>query len=163
MGYLVVQAMAAALEWPFKEEKQLQAQIAKGKLDNKTIFLLLPTTYMNESGRALRLCIDFYKLGSEQVLVVCDDVHLPFGEMRFRNQGGPGGHNGLKSIQTHLNTQQYARLRMGVGREQQGDKTLADYVLDLFTAQELEALPPFIAQGAQILRRIVTNEVQERE
>lgn len=159
IGYLVVQAFGLAHGWMLKEERQFCARVAKGKIGEMTVHLLLPTTYMNESGRALRLYLDFYKLKPADVCVICDDVHLAFGQMRLRRIGSPGGHNGLKSIQTHLHTQDYLRLRMGVGRTHQQDKTLAEYVLDVFTAEERLELADFVVNGAQVVKRLVSEDI----
>ena len=111
MGYLVVQVFAHKYGWMFKEEKQLNAKIAKGKVRDAVIHLVLPTTYMNESGRAVRKVMDYYKWDIDDLLVIVDDIALPFGEMRLRKMGSAGGHNGLESVQKHVGTTRYARLR----------------------------------------------------
>lgn len=157
IGYLVVQALAAAKGWQFKEEPQFSAQVAKGRVDGKTVHLLLPLTYMNESGQAVRRYLDFYKLGPQQLRVVCDDIALPFGELRVRAAGSSGGHNGLKSIQAHLHTTYYVRLRMGIGCEVQN--TLADYVLDNFSADELQHIAAFIERGCHTITRLINEDV----
>ena len=114
-------------------------ELAQGKLEDKKVILLLPMTYMNRSGQAVRLCGDYFGVSASQTLVVCDDVALPFGKMRFRLEGSAGGHNGLKSVEAHLGTREYPRLRIGIG-DQQGED-LADYVLGKFSAEELELMP----------------------
>lgn len=163
MGFLVVQGLASRLgssfggtEWQFREDKQLQASVAKGKLAEGTLHLLLPMTYMNASGQAIRRYLDFYKLTPENLIVVCDDVAIAFGQLRVRSMGGSGGHNGLKSIQAHLHTQQYTRLRMGIGMQAQ--QPLAEYVLDRFTAEEMKKLPEIIDEGIKVLIRLIQEE-----
>ena len=99
----------------------------------------MPTTYMNESGQAVRRYMDYIKLEPHDLVVVVDDIALPFGDLRLRSRGSAGGHNGLKSIETHLGTQHYARLRMGIGHH--GEKDLADFVLDNFSGEEQKMLP----------------------
>lgn len=158
MGYLIVQAFAHALGWNFKEDKQFIARVAKGKIGEVIIHLLLPQTYMNESGQSLRRYLDYYKLAPKNVIVVTDDVDLDFGHIRVRNMGSAGGHNGLKSIQAYLQTHHYVRLRMGIGRDNQQGK-LADYVLDAFSNEEKEHLPEFISEGVKILQRLISEEV----
>lgn len=158
MGYLVVQSIAHALGWAIKEDKHFIAYVTKGNIEGKTIHLLLPLTYMNESGQSLRRYLDFYKLAPKHVIVVTDDVDLEFGQLRVRNTGGHGGHNGLKSIQAHLQTQHYTRLRMGIGRKQQHG-TLADYVLETFSSEEKESLPKIIHEGEKVLQRLISEEV----
>lgn len=158
MGYLVVQALAHALGWNFKEDKQFISSVTKGKIDGIVIHLLLPQTFMNESGQALRRYLDYYKLAPRNVVVVTDDVDLDFGQLRVRNMGSPGGHNGLKSIQAYLQTQHYVRLRMGIGRDRQKG-ILADYVLDTFSKEEKECLPEYILEGMKVLKRLIGEEV----
>src|SRR5262245_36519769 len=104
MGYMVVQALAEAFGWTFKEERQLKVCVAKGKVDQMTVHLILPMTFMNESGWAVRRYLDLYKLAPRNLRVVCDDIALPFGTLRVRSKGSAGGHNGLKSLETHLAT-----------------------------------------------------------
>lgn len=158
LGFLVVQTFAHALGWIFKEDRQFLASAAKGKVGGVTVHLLLPQTYMNESGQALRRYLDFYKLGSKNVIVVNDDVDIDFGQMRVRNTGSAGGHNGLKSIQAHLQTQHYVRLRMGIGRTRQ-EGNLADFVLDAFSKEEKERLPEIVTEGVKVLQRLISEEV----
>lgn len=157
MGFLVVQGFAHALGWPFKEDKQFFAKVAKGKIDQVTVHLLLPLTYMNESGKALRSYLEYYKLGPQHVIIVNDDIDLDFGQMRVRMVGSAGGHNGLKSIQAHLHTQHYVRLRMGIGRGEK-QKILADYVLDRFSKEEEEQLADFLIEGIHVMRHLITEE-----
>ena len=116
LGELVVRAFAHKQGWVFKEEKRFQAYVAKAVFEDKQLILVVPLTYMNESGQAVRAVLDFYKLPAEQTIVVCDDIALNFGAMRLRTEGSAGGHNGLKSVEAHLGTIRYMRLRMGIGR-----------------------------------------------
>src|SRR5258708_5742010 len=117
MGYLIVQAFAKAQEWNFKEEMYFEAHVAKGTIEGIKVQLLLPTTYMNLSGRSVQRYVEFYKIPVEGLIVVVDDVALDFGQLRLRTMGSPGGHNGLKSIQYALGTHHYKRLRIGIGFE----------------------------------------------
>ncbi len=159
LGFLVIQAFANNNEWRFKEEKQFQALVSKGQIAETTIHLLLPLTYMNESGRAVRSYLDFYKLTTKQLLIIADDVALPFGEMRLRKEGSPGGHNGLKSIEACLSTRYYARLRMGIGPSSPR-RPLADHVLDSFTAEEFKVLPEFVAKATTVLNTLVHEKIE---
>lgn len=149
-----MEELARTWGWSFKDEKEFQTRVAKGQNGDVTIHLLMPMTYMNESGRAIRRYLDFFKLTPEQLLVVADDVALPFSQMRLRRMGSAGGHNGLKSIEQHLGTQHYARLRMGIGSNLTGERELADYVLDTFSAEERKELPSFIKRGATAVERL---------
>lgn len=153
MGYLVVQAFAERLGWVFKEDKRFNARVAKGMSENKTVHLVLPLTYMNLSGTAVRRYVDYFKLSLDRLVVVTDDIALPFGQLRLRTLGSAGGHNGLKSVEAHLGTTHYTRLRMGIGHP--GQKVLVDYVLDLFSHSEQEELPIVIDRGVEILQRLL--------
>lgn len=176
MGYLVVQALAHSQGWEFKEDKQYRAFIAKGKVGNVTIHLLLPLTYMNESGWAVRRYLDFFKLTADNIIVISDDVALLYGDMRVRTMGSAGGHNGLKSIQSHMHTSHYVRLRMGIGRKNEAQTqsqegvvssassassvssaSLADYVLDKFSKEELQELSGIVEKAVQVVKRLTSE------
>lgn len=153
IGFLVVKALASQMGWHFKEETRFNAYVVKGLIDGANVHLLLPTTYMNASGSAIRRYMDYYKIDPKHLIVVVDDIALAFGQLRLKGMGSAGGHNGLKSVETHLGTSHYMRLRMGIGHP--GEQVLADYVLDPFTKQELEQLVAFIDQGVIVLRRML--------
>lgn len=160
LGFLVVEAWAEELGWDFKESREFNSKIAKGEIGGNIIQLLLPQTYMNESGRAVRQFLNFYKIPPNHFLVVADDAAIPFGEMRLKRMGSSGGHNGLKSIETHLGTRDYPRLRMGVG-DQFGEKSLADYVLSGFNQEESSKLSDFIQKGVAVLGRLMIDSMTQ--
>lgn len=160
MGYLVVQAFAELHGWTLKEEKHFQGYVAKGQIHDAIVHLLLPTTFMNISGSSVRKYLDFFKIPASQIVVVCDDVDLEFGEMRLKSAGSAGGHNGLKSIEATIGTREYIRLRMGIG-EKHPAQDLADYVLDHFTKEELQLLPDIVQQGASIIKRLVNESAAQ--
>jgi PTH1 family peptidyl-tRNA hydrolase len=153
MGYLVIQAFAHRLEWSLKEDRRFNARVVKGGVDNHTIHLLLPLTYMNLSGNAVRRYADYFKLPLTSLIIVTDDIALPFGQLRLRNMGSAGGHNGLKSIEACFGTTHYKRLRMGIGHP--GEKMLADYVLEPFSHAEQQELSTFIDRGVEVLQRLL--------
>ena len=154
IGFLVVKGVAHSLGWELKEDKRFNGWIVKNQCGGRLLHLILPGTYMNESGRCIRAYLDFYKLTPADILVVSDDVELPFGETRLRQRGSSGGHNGLKSIEAHLGTQEYVRLKMGVDKDVQRG-SLADYVLDAFRPEEFALLPAFVEKGIAILKEQV--------
>lgn len=160
LGFLVVEAWAKELGWDFKESKEFNSKIAKGEIGGNTIHLLLPQTYMNESGRAVRQFLNFYKIPPSHFIAVADDVAIPFGEMRLKRMGSSGGHNGLKSIETHLGTRDYPRLRMGVG-DQRSEKSLADHVLSSFNQDESAKLSDFIQKGVAVLERLMIDSMAQ--
>lgn len=149
IGYLILQRLAEKRGWRFKEDKRFNAYWTKGDDEGSTLHLLLPTTYMNLSGVALKRYLDFFKLDIKRVIVIVDDIALPFGQMRLREKGSSGGHNGLKSIESELNTKEFARLRVGIGAPE--SIPLADYVLAPFSAEETQELKNVIERGADIL------------
>src|SRR5947209_15914941 len=114
VGFAVVDMLAAG---PGAGRFQLRfdAQIAELVEDRRRLLLVKPESFMNLSGRAVRQVVDFYQVPLEDLLVVCDDINLPLGKLRVRARGTHGGHNGLRDIQNHLGTTEYARLPLGVG------------------------------------------------
>jgi len=138
-GARAVEALARKHGWKFKKSMFLKSLVTSGELFKSKIYLIVPQTYMNLSGEAVAACLRKKRLPSQGLLVVCDDVDLLLGEMRFRARGSAGGHNGLKSIIEHIKTDEFNRLRLGVGRDaQEGD--LADYVLAKFAVREEPAV-----------------------
>ena len=112
--------------------------------------LLKPQTYMNESGKAVRACLDFYSFIPQEILVVHDDLELPFGTIRLQKGGGLQGHNGLKSIKQHMGDDTFYRLRIGIGRPQRG--SVASYVLLPFNKEEAPLLPLVFQRAKSLLQ-----------
>jgi PTH1 family peptidyl-tRNA hydrolase len=158
MGYFVVQEFAHQHRWQLKEDSQFPAYVVKDRIQEKMVHLVLPTTYMNESGRAVKRYLDFYKLTPSGLIVIADDVALPYGDMRLRSKGSAGGHNGMKSIVAHIGTSDFARLRMGIGMKQD-HRTLADYVLDNFTKEEMASLLGIVQRGVEVLNRLMHETI----
>lgn len=159
MGYLVIENFANQLGWPLKEDRRFNAKVAKGCYEGQTIHLILPLTYMNLSGNSVRRYLDYFKLPLACVIIISDDIALPFGSLRLRDTGSTGGHNGLKSIETCLGTSNYKRLRMGIGHP--GELMLADYVLETFNELERQVLPTFIDRGVEAIQRILKNSFSQ--
>lgn len=157
MGYLVIEGLAHLHGIPLREEKKLKAKIGKGVIGQYTIHLVMPTTYMNESGQAVRKYLDYYKLAPQEVVVVTDDVAIPFGELRLRSQGSAGGHNGLKSVEQHLKTQMYARLKVGITTKQEHQQDMRDFVLGTFTKKEVDQLPQILDKGVKTLEMLLVE------
>jgi PTH1 family peptidyl-tRNA hydrolase len=158
MGFLVIETFAHLHQIPMAEDKRFLAIVGKGKVNGVHVHLVMPTTYMNESGQAVRRYMDYHKIAVEDLVVASDDADIPFGEVRLKSQGSSGGHNGLKSVQAHLGTSDYARIRLGIGRE--GEKgTLADFVLDMFNKSETDQLASILNRGAEALEMLLTEEM----
>ena len=139
IGFDVLDALAGASNISFKDKRY--GFVAEMKHRARTYVLLKPSTFMNLSGNAVRYWLRKEKLPLENLLVVVDDIALPFGTLRLRAKGGDAGHNGLNHIQTILGTTQYARLRFGIGNEY-GQGQQVDFVLGKFTGEENATLQP---------------------
>lgn len=138
IGFDVLDALAGASNAVFTTARY--GDIAEVKYKGRTLVLLKPSTYMNLSGKAVRYWLEAAKVDRERLLVVSDDIALPFGTLRLRPKGSAGGHNGLKNIAELLGTEEFARMRFGVGGDfPRGHQV--DYVLGEWTAEEREALP----------------------
>lgn len=148
-GFLVARALAQELRMSFQNTKEFLGEFSQGHIAGNKIMILLPMTYMNLSGQSLKRCVDFFKITSDRLIVVCDDVSIPFGKLRLREKGSPGGHNGLKNIEMYLGSHHYNRLRVGVGRKEEID--LAEYVLGPFDPEELKTLPKVIENAKNAL------------
>jgi PTH1 family peptidyl-tRNA hydrolase len=146
VGFEVVEylAMAPAVS-PWRS--RFQSLVAEAKEAGEAVLLVKPETFMNLSGRAVRQVLDFYKLGPADLLVVSDDIALPLGKLRARAKGSHGGQNGLRDIQQQLGTDEYPRLRVGVGSPGGGDA--ADYVLGKFRPGERPTVDEAVAKAAQ--------------
>lgn len=138
IGFLVVDRLADKHNITFDSGRYAFTTELKHK--GRTLFLIKPTTYMNLSGKAVNYWMKELKVPLENVLVVTDDIALPFGKLRMRGKGSNGGHNGLGNIQEVLGTDAYARLRFGVGSDFAKGRQ-ADYVLSNFSREELDQLP----------------------
>jgi PTH1 family peptidyl-tRNA hydrolase len=132
-----------------------QAEVAEVKFKGRTIVLIKPTTFMNLSGKALNYWMQAEKIPRENILVITDDLALPFGKLRMKGKGSDGGHNGLKDIQAILNSQEYARLRFGVGNEFHKGQQV-DYVLGEWTPEEKETLSERIKVATEFIKGFTT-------
>jgi len=137
---------------------RFQAQIAELHEDVYKVLLVKPQTFMNLSGQCVRQAIDFYQLALENLLVVCDDFNLPLGRLRIRARGSCGGHKGLSDIESHLGTNLYSRLRIGVDAPQEGEAV--DHVLSRFRPAEKEIIDKAIAWAAQAVLTWVHNGIE---
>lgn len=153
IGFKVLDKLAADLgaEW----EKQKHGWIAKGTFKGKNLILLKPDTYMNISGKAVSYWMQQDKIKLEGILVVTDDLALPTAKLRLKTKGADGGHNGLRSIDATLGTQNYARLRFGVGNDFLPGRQV-NYVLGEFKADEMELVLSAIDKAADAIKSFAT-------
>ncbi|MEM1368779.1 MAG: aminoacyl-tRNA hydrolase [Cyanobacteria bacterium P01_H01_bin.15] len=154
IGFAAIDELASAWYWTGQEQRRFRGWLAEGPLPKGAGkgFLLKPTTYMNSSGQSVRAVLDWYKLEPERVLVIYDDMDLPPGRIRLRLKGSAGGHNGIKSLISHLGTQAFPRLRIGIGRTQPGKETVS-FVLGKFSPAETEIMKkviPAVTQAVEL-------------
>jgi len=134
-GFQVTDRLAERWRANWAYEKKFNARLASVQRNERRILLCEPLTYMNASGEAVGTVMAFYRVPTPGLLVVVDDADLPLGELRLRPGGSSGGHHGLESIEQHLGTREYARLRVGIGR-QSGAREITGYVLGRFSSTE---------------------------
>ena len=123
IGFLVLENLTKKYESKFILKNKLKSRCSEFKIKNFTYRLFLPNTFMNKSGEAVRAIVDWYKIDLEQLFIIVDDLDLPLGKIRFRKKGGSGGHNGLKNIIENLHTQDFNRIRVGIGSPKEIQKS----------------------------------------
>ncbi len=151
-GFRAVDVLAGHTKW--QASKKFASHIAEIKAGAETIILAKPQTFMNESGQAVRLIVDFYKIPLAAVLVICDDIDLLIGATRLRKSGGSGGHNGLASIIEHLGSEAIARLRLGIAEERTGKQAMPaeDYVLQPFSRENEAKIKLTLAKVPELIK-----------
>lgn len=154
-GFLVIDRMAlqAGIE---VNKRGFQSVYGKGVLGGKESFLIKPQTFMNLSGQAVSACTSYFKIPVSQVLIIYDDLDLPLGKIRFRLSGSPGGHKGLTSIIQMIGTNEIPRLRVGIGRPNNGQEVV-DYVLAPFSGDEKQIFMDSIQRAAVAGSSFVTE------
>lgn len=149
IGFRAVTCLAERWGGTWSAEKKFKAHMSRAEVHGTTIHLCQPQTYMNLSGEAVGAVCDYYRIQPDRVLAVVDDAELDFGAIRLRPDGGSGGHNGLRSLEQHLATPVYARLRIGVGRPAEARQALSDHVLGRFHAEEQAGLERVLERVAR--------------
>lgn len=157
IGFRVLDALAKASNLVFEDKRY--GAITTLKVKNQTLTLLKPSTYMNLSGNAVRYWMNEKKIPLENILVVVDDLSLPFGQLRMRPGGSEAGHNGLKHISSVLGTQQYARLRFGIGNDfPRGGQV--DFVLGEFTDEDLKTMDERLELAGEMVKSFALSGIQ---
>ncbi len=155
VGFMTVAKLLGSLPGSFTESHVADSRLFAGRFRGGSLYLQLPLTYMNESGRAVAGICRKLKLAPEEVLVISDDLDLPVGALRLRCGGSDGGHNGLKSIIAELGGAGFKRLRIGIGRPRPGE--CIDYVLSGFDASEQPAMETAIADAAEAVKLVLSR------
>ena len=158
-GFLVLLRLCALHKITCRSWANNQGMLAKVVIKDFECSLLMPMTFMNNSGLPVKKLLDRQGIALEDILVVCDDLSLPFGKLRLRPSGSAGGHNGLKSIIQELGSNQFARLRLGIDTPQNAADTV-DYVLSNFTPAQKKAMPDFINHALDCVTCWVTEGAQ---
>ncbi len=156
IGMKVVKAYADTCALKFHSERGCLAYIAKGEDAKGQFFLAYPTTFMNESGRAGERLLRFLNVDVQNLLVAFDDIETKWGEAKNVATGGTRGHNGVRSLQAHLQAKEFSQLRIGVGHPGAGD--VAEYVLDRFSAEEIEELPLLVQHSIDKIKAWLVEE-----
>ena len=138
IGFITIDELVHRENVTFNKH-QCEADLAEVFVGTEKVLLAKPQTFMNESGRSVRPLMDYFKLDLEDLLVIYDDLDLPVGQLRLREKGGPGGHNGIKSLIQHLGTNQFNRIRVGIDRPRKGQDVIS-HVLGPFTKETNEEM-----------------------
>ena len=158
-GFMTIDALADRYNIEVKE-RAFKALTGKGVIEGQRVLLLKPQTYMNLSGESVRAAMDFYKEDLDHFFVIFDDISLEPGQLRIRKKGSAGGHNGIKNIIAHLGTQDFARIKVGVG-EKPSQMDLADYVLSHFSKGEREMMEQACKDSAAAAVAMMTDGIDE--
>lgn len=156
-GFRIADALAEDLKATFSTERY--GDVANARIKNKQVVILKPSTYMNLSGNAVRYWMNKENIPVENILVLVDDIALPFGAIRIKGSGSDAGHNGLKNIAQMLGTEAYPRLRFGIGNDFPRGCQI-DYVLGQFTLDERQRLPVRVATAVEAIRTYVLAGLQ---
>ena len=154
VGFLVADELAERLKVPVQRLK-FKALTNLVTISGEKVLLMKPVTYMNLSGEAVGQAADFYKIPPDHVLVISDDTALPVGRLRIRKGGSAGGHNGLKNIIQHLGTDQFPRVRVGVGEKPHPDYDLADWVLGEFAGEDKKTMDQAVKRAADAVECLI--------
>jgi len=152
-GFMVADVLAARMSAPFKRDRS-RARVATGRLAGYPVTVAKPQTFMNLSGRPVAALRTFYKIPVHHIVVIHDELDIPFGTIRLKQGGGDNGHNGLRSITAALGTRDYLRVRVGIGRPP-GRMDPADFVLHDFSAAERAALPDVLERCADAVETLL--------
>ena len=157
-GFLTMEELAKQCGAKLDQMK-FKSDCGEAMLGDVRCLLMKPTTYMNLSGDAIAAAANFYKIPPGQGLVIYDDISLPPGKLRLRRKGSAGGHNGIKSIIAQLGTEEFPRIRVGVGAKPNPQYDLADWVLSKFSEEDMTALQPALEHAADAAKKIVSGDM----
>ena len=158
VGFRVVNQWAKSLGVRLSG-RRFESRNTRTTFQAKPVILLRPLTYMNESGKSVRACADYFRLREENILVIHDDIDLPLGKIRIARGGGAGGHKGVLSIIHHLGVRQFPRLKIGIGRPRYDGESIEDYVLSPFYGDEKKIVEEMIKIGVRACELFITDGI----
>ena len=158
VGFMTADALAGRNGEPIRRVKY-NALTSEAVIGGQSVLLMKPTTFMNLSGQAVSEAARFYKIPADHVLVISDDVDLPLGKLRIRKSGSAGGHNGLKNIIQLLGTDQFPRLKIGVGGKPHPDYNMADWVLGQFQGEDKKTIDDAVARAADAVECLLADGI----
>lgn len=158
IGFMALEKLAAAYEIELKH-KSFNALWGKGVINGKQVLVAMPQTYMNLSGTAVRQLQSFFKTDISNLIVIHDDLDLPFGSVRLKDGGGTAGHKGLASIESNMGTPGFIRVRLGIGKPVDKSR-IEGYVLEPFKGEEVSILPEILKRAADACAEIVISDMQ---
>ena len=159
-GFLCLDMLSDKLNFRIDRLK-FKSLICDTTINGHRCIVMKPQTFMNNSGEAVRECASFYKIPAEKVIVIYDDISLDVGKLRIRRKGTDGGHNGIKSIIYHLNSDQFPRIKVGCGKKPHPDYDLADWVLSEFKKDEQKAIEPALENACKALELLLDNNIEK--
>ncbi len=159
-GFLCVDVLSQKLNFRIDKLK-FKSLMGDVTINGHRCIVMKPQTYMNNSGEAVRECANFYKIPPENIIVIYDDISLDVGKLRIRRKGTDGGHNGIKSIIYHLNSDQFPRIKVGCGKKPHPDYDLADWVLSEFKKDEQKALEPALENACKAIELLLDNNIDK--
>ena len=157
VGFEVIDVLADMLGTTV-EEKKFKGLYGRGIIGGEKVLLLKPQTFMNLSGESVKAAADFYKVDHEHIIIIYDDISLDVGQLRIRKKGSAGGHNGIKNIIAHLGTQEFSRIRVGVG-DKPKKMDLADYVLSRFSKEDRVLMEDAFKDASKAVNVMITESV----
>lgn len=157
VGFMAIDQLAKDLNIEFNLKQNLHGLLAQTKINGESVYLLKPTTMMNESGIAVKAVMDYFDINVKQIAVIVDDIDRPYGVLRIKKKGSSGGHNGLKSIAEHIGTEEFVRIRIGVDRPAHNHNAVINHVLGDFTAKQFEEVEPTIYAAADAAKELLNG------
>jgi PTH1 family peptidyl-tRNA hydrolase len=157
VGFMTIDAVAEECQIPVEKEK-FNAVYGKGSIESEEVILAKPLSFMNRSGESIAPMLHWFKIEPQDLVILCDDIHLPLGQIRIRERGSDGGHNGLTSVIESLGTPEFSRIRLGVNEPPPGFDQ-ADYVLSRFPKQEKEQVEEMILNARDAVKLLVSKGV----